>query len=190
MATSHFVAYVIRAAKLWSEVRLRFWMWECRSHRRWRAEQHGVWGGGLWAPQRGKGWSPGAKNVLVKWRKNIWSPVDDQVARPANVFRSGYKLLTDDFPMVQAFWSNILIMSASRLCFNMLNRRLPRSMRSQGKRRGCGSRQACRPRWRFRRIVVSRGNVDASLFHIKIRFFMGHQDQHGQNWGNISQFAM
>ena len=22
---------------------------------------------------------------------------------------------------------------------------------------------------------------DASLFHIKIRFFMGHQDQHGQN---------
>ena len=45
-------------------------------------------------------------------------------------------------------------------------------------------------RWRFRRIVVSRGNVDASLFHIKIRFFMGHQDQHGQNWGNISQFAM
>ena len=61
------------------------------------------------------------------------------------------------------------------------NRRFPRSMRSQGKRRGCRSRQARRPRRRFRRIVVSRGNVDASLFHIKIRFFMGHQDQHGQN---------
>ena len=72
----------------------------------------------------------------------------------------------------------------------MVYRRFPRSIGSQGKWRGCGSSQACRPRWRFRRIAVSRGNVDASLFHIKIRFFMGHQDQHGRNWGNISQFAM
>ena len=58
------------------------------------------------------------------------------------------------------------------------NRRFPRSMRSQGKRCGCGSRQARRPRWRFRRIVVSRGNVDASLFQIKIRFFLGHQREY------------
>ena len=32
-----------------------------------------------------------------------------------------------------------------------------------------------------RPLEYSRGNVDASLFHIKIRFFIGHQDQHGQN---------
>ena len=30
--------------------------------------------------------------------------VDHQVLRPANVFRYIYKLLTDDFPIVQAFW--------------------------------------------------------------------------------------
>ena len=70
------------------------------------------------------------------------------------------------------------------------NRPFPRSMRSQGKRPGCGSRRACRPRRRFRRIDVSLGNVDGSLFHIKIWFVMGHQDQYGKNWGNISQFAM
>ena len=34
------------------------------------------------------------------------------------------------------------------------------------------------------------GDVDWSLFHIQIWFFMGHHDQYGQNWGNISQFAM
>ena len=37
--------------------------------------------------------------------------------------------------------------------------------------------------------VTSR-NVDGSLFHIKIWFVMGHQDQNGQNWRNISQFTM
>ena len=33
-------------------------------------------------------------------------------------------------------------------------------------------------------------NVDGSLFHIEIRFVMGHQDQYGQTRGNISEFAM
>ena len=36
-----------------------------------------------------------------------------------------------------------------------LNRPFPRSMSSQGKHPGCGSRQACRPRRRFRRIDIS-----------------------------------
>ena len=39
---------------------------------------------------------------------------------------------------------------------NDVNRPSPRSMRSQGKRPGCGSRQACRPRRRFRRIGLYR----------------------------------
>ena len=34
------------------------------------------------------------------------------------------------------------------------NRPFPRSMRSQGKRPGCGSRQACRPRSRFLRMTL------------------------------------
>ena len=38
--------------------------------------------------------------------------------------------------------------------YNMRNRRFPRSMRSQGKRPGCGSRQACRPRRCFQRITL------------------------------------
>ena len=37
---------------------------------------------------------------------------------------------------------------------------------------------------------VTLGDVDGSLFHIKVWFFMGHHDQYGQNWGNISQLAM
>ena len=42
----------------------------------------------------------------------------------------------------------------------------------------------------FSRRDVTLGDVDGSLFHIKIRFFIGHHDQYGHNWGNISQFAM
>ena len=47
----------------------RFWMWECRSHRRWRADQLGVWGrcklpAGYVAEYR-------IKKCVSKWRKNI-----------------------------------------------------------------------------------------------------------------------
>ena len=42
----------------------------------------------------------------------------------------------------------------------------------------------------FSRRDVTLGDVDGSLFHIKIWFFIGHHDQHGHTWGNISQFAM
>ena len=37
---------------------------------------------------------------------------------------------------------------------------------------------------------VTLRNVDGSLFHVQIWFVMGHQDQNGQNWRNISQFTM
>ena len=42
----------------------------------------------------------------------------------------------------------------------------------------------------FSRRDVTLGDVDGSLFYIKIWFFIGHHDQYGYNWGNISQFAM
>ena len=42
----------------------------------------------------------------------------------------------------------------------------------------------------FSRRDVTLGDVDGSIFHIKIWFFIGHHDQYGHNWGNISQFAM
>ena len=53
----------------------------------------------------------------AKFRCSV--PVDHQVSRPANVFRYTYKLLTGDFPIVQTYWSNILIVSRSRLCYNI-----------------------------------------------------------------------
>ena len=37
---------------------------------------------------------------------------------------------------------------------------------------------------------VTLRNVDGSLFHVQIWIVMGHQDQNGQNWRNISQFTM
>ena len=37
---------------------------------------------------------------------------------------------------------------------------------------------------------VTLRNVDGSLFHVQIWFVVGHQDQNGQNWRNISQFTM
>ena len=56
-------------------------MWECRSHRRWRADQLGS--GVAVSPKCGMGQSPGAKSVS-KTKKKIY--VDRQVSRPVNVF--------------------------------------------------------------------------------------------------------
>ena len=63
------------------------------------------------------------------------------------------------------------------------NRRFPRSMRSQGERPVCGSHVSVST-------TVTLRNVDGSLCHVQIWFVMGHQDQNGQNWRNISQFTM
>ena len=93
-----------RAAKLWSEMRVRFWMWECRSHRRSRADQLGS--EGRCKCQAGTGRRPGANNMWVEWRKNI--VVDWKICWSPGVVLGTYKLLTDDFPIVQAFWWNIV----------------------------------------------------------------------------------
>ena len=74
--------------------------------------------------------------------------------------------------------------------YNQCNRRFPRSMRSQGERPGYGSHVKRVDTEMLSTHDVALRNVDGSLFHVQIWFVMGHQDQNGQNWRNISQFTM
>ena len=99
-----------RDAKLWSEMRVGFWMWEYLSHRRWRADQLGSEG----RCKRPSGVRGGAseQKYVSKMKKNItliWKICWSQVLRPVNVFRYIQTVVvTEDFPIVQAFWWNIV----------------------------------------------------------------------------------
>ena len=60
-------------------------MWGCRSHRRWRADQLGVWG--VVSAPAGYGAGPRSKQYESKMKKKYYLKLKDIVLRPANVSR-------------------------------------------------------------------------------------------------------
>ena len=73
-------------------------------------------------------------------------------------------------------WAQIAALTKSaqtKYASRSVNRRFPRSMRSQGKRPGRGSRQACRPRRHFRAFLFSKETLTGHYFIFKFDLSLG-----------------
>ena len=65
------------------------------------------------------------------------------------------------------------------LSFHLRNRQFPQSMRSEGKRPGCGSRQARRPRRRFRAFLFRKETLTGHYFILKFDSSLGTRTNYG-----------